>query len=149
MAFADEGFIIISDNQERGGILDSTGAKGGRAERPKYGLGFRAGGQVKFYSQSLYWLIRHIGLVEVNTEFLADGEPVIYGALSCDQLDELVASGRLRHLRRHFWGVVWPYDGQSQGADYSLSDYELWRDRLLTFAHDDLPERRGYLELAH
>jgi|GEM_PF-3799367 hypothetical protein len=120
-------------------MLELMGAKGGRAEGPRYGLGFRAGNQIKFYSQSLYWLIRHVGLVEVTTEFLADGEPVIYGVLSCDELDGLVAAGRLRHLRRHFWGVSWPYDDQGQEADDG-SGYEHWRDRLLTFALDNLNE---------
>lgn len=127
--------------------MDFTGAKGDRFERPRYGLGFRTGNQIKFYSQSLYWLIRHIGLVEVTTEFLADGEPVIYGALSCDQLESLVAKGRLRHLRRHFWGVSWPYDDQSQGADDNFCDFEHWRGRLLTYAHDASYAHRDHIEL--
>lgn len=130
--------------------MELMDAKGGQAESPRHGLGFRDGNQIKFYSQSLYWLIRHIGLLEVTTEVLADGELVIYGTLSCDQLDALVAAGRLRGLRRSFWGVSWPYDEQGQGADDN-SGYERWRDRLLTsiYAHNDLHEGNSYPELPH
>lgn len=70
------------------------------------------------------------------TEFIGDGELVIYSELSEDQVDGLVAEGRLCHIRRHFWGISWPYGGQSEGAGEDFADFELWRSHLLTCVHD-------------
>lgn len=128
-----------------------TGARGGRVEspRPTYGLGFRIDNQIKFYSHTLYWLVHHIGLVEVATEFLDDGELVVYGKMSCDQLDDLVATGRLGHIRHHYWGISWPYGRQAEGAEDDFVDYEHWRDRLLTAAHGVSSDWSGYLPLFH
>lgn len=112
-------------------------AKGGRTGRPAYGLGFRSGNnQIRFYSQSLYWLVRHVGLENIMTEFIGDGELVIYGELSDDQLDCLVAEGRLRHISHHFWGIRWPYSKQIGGTNEDFSDFEIWRNGLLTCVHD-------------
>lgn len=112
-------------------------AKVGRINRPAYGLGFRSGGNlIRFYSQSLYWLVRHVGLENIMTEFIGDGELIIYGELSDDQLEELVAQGGLRHISRHFWGIRWPYGEQAGGADEDFSDFAIWRNRLLTYVYD-------------
>ena len=102
--------------------------------RPVYGLGYRSGGLLQFYSHSLYWLVHYAGSVQVVAEILQDGEPVIYGLLNYDELDRLVAEGRIRQLRRHAWGVSWPFKEQAHGTDDDFSNYLVWRDRLLAEA---------------
>lgn len=117
--------------------MGCVGVKGGQTGRPVYGLGFRSGNnQIRFYSQSLYWLVRHVGLENIMTEFIGDGELVIYGELNDDQLERLVAEGRLRHISHHFWGIRWPYSEQTGGINEDFSDYEIWRNSVLTCVHD-------------
>lgn len=70
------------------------------------------------------------------TEFIGDGELVIYGELSDDQLDGLVAKGSLRSISHHFWGIRWPYSEQARGVDEDFSTFEIWRNHLLTCVHD-------------
>ena len=102
--------------------------------RPLYGLGYRTGGLLQFYSHSLYWLVHYAGPVQVVAEILKDGEPVIYGYLNYDELDRLAAEGRIRQLRRHAWGVSWPFKDQAHGLDDDFGNYPAWRDRLLAEA---------------
>lgn len=114
--------------------MDFMGKKSGPEDHPLYGLGFRFGKAIQFYSRSLYWLVQHIGLDNIRTEILDDGEPVIYGELTCPQLDNLVAEGRLGHVRWYSWGVSWPYQWQNDGTDDNFADYEIWRARVLAEA---------------
>ncbi len=99
--------------------------------RPAHGLGFRTGQGLNFYSHSLYWLIQYTGPVKVVTEFLKDGEPVLYGTMSNEDLDRLVASGQLTQVRRHAWGISWPFRDQTQGAADDFSNFTAWREHLL------------------
>ena len=98
---------------------------------PLYGLGFRSQGRINFYSQSLYWLVHYAGVVQVVTEVMKDGEPLIFGELTYDEVNRLVAEDRLRGLRRHAWGVSWPFKGQRVGAADDFSRFPAWRDQML------------------
>ena len=115
---------------------------------PVYGLGFftRTGHVINFYAHSLYWLSRYVGSVKVLAEVLKDGDPLLYGEMTLANLDRLAAEGSLIHLRRHAWGVSWPFKGQKTGSDDDFSGFPAWRDRLLAEARcyqsdiQDFPE---------
>lgn len=115
--------------------MDFMGKRDGSDDHPLYGLGFRFGTVIQFYSRSLYWLVQHIGLVNIRTEILDDGEPVIYGEMTCDEFVNLVSEERLRCIRWYSWGVSWPYRGQNEGADDDFSDFADWWEHILAEAH--------------
>lgn len=100
-------------------------------QRPAHGLGFRTDHGLNFYSHSLYWLVQYTGPVTVVIEILKDGEPVVYGMMSYEDLDRLEASGRLAQVRRHTWGISWPFKAQALGADDDFSNFTAWREQIL------------------
>ncbi len=99
---------------------------------PTYGQGFVVGNSIRFYLHSLYWLVHHAGLVDVVTEVLRDGEPVIYGEIQVDELDRLMAEPGLRGLQRHPWGFSWPFKSQARGGEDDFSNFAAWRDSILS-----------------
>jgi hypothetical protein len=103
----------------------------GERVRPVYGLGFRKGKLINVYSYSLYWLVHYGGLTNVISEVLNGGEPVLYGELSFKEVSLLVAKGGLRNLRRHSWGISWPFKSQVNGADDDFSGFKVWREKML------------------
>lgn len=109
----------------------SAWAADGGFYKSLYGLGFRTGDKLCFFSQSLYWLVRYAGLAVVGKETMKDGEPMLYGEMTHEELVRLVQAGRLRRLRFHDWGVSWPFKDQPQGANDDFSDFPAWRDSLL------------------
>lgn len=100
---------------------------------PQYGFGFfAAGNSVRFYRYSLYWLVHYVGLGDVAAEVQKDGEPFLYGQISTEDLDRLVADGLIVGLKRHAWGVSWLYKNQSGGGlVYSFAGYTEWRNNML------------------
>ena len=101
---------------------------------PQYGFGFfAADNSVRFYCYSLYWLVRYAGLGDVGAEIQKDGEPLLYGRLSADELDRLVAEGRLKGLKRHSWGISWDYKNQDGGGGMAcdFDSYTEWRNTVL------------------
>ncbi|UQZ88639.1 hypothetical protein C4J81_05220 [Deltaproteobacteria bacterium Smac51] len=113
---------------------------------PKYGLGFRTGEVVNFYSHSLYWLVKHTGLGNVVAEFLKDGEPIIYGELTYDELERLAAKGLLINLRRHSWGVSWSFNEQPRGAEDDFSGFMSWREGMLTESCEIQPRLQSSID---
>ncbi len=99
--------------------------------RPLYGLGFRSGSLLHFYSHSLYWLLRHVGPMKTKVEVLKDGEVLIYGEMARRELKRLEAEGLLGQLRHYCWGVSWPFMEQRWGGEDDFSGYPLWREQIL------------------
>lgn len=99
---------------------------------PRYGFGFfAAGNSVRFYRYSLYWLVHHAGLDNVAAEVPKDGEPLLYGQLSMDDLGRLEANGLIVGLKRHFWGVSWSYKCQRSGGPAGdFANYDKWRNNI-------------------
>lgn len=99
---------------------------------PQYGFGFFAtGNYVRFYRYSLYWLVHQIGLDNVAAEIPKDGEPLLYGQISVEELDRLASEGRIVGLKRHFWGVSWAYKNQRiTGPGHDFSNYTEWRNNI-------------------
>lgn len=98
----------------------------------RFGYGFRTGNTLNFYGHSLYWLARHVDLVNVSAELLKDGELLLYGTVSCQEFAKLVESGRLRGVCHHYWGLSWPYGCQAAGAGEDFAGFAEWRNGLLT-----------------
>lgn len=100
---------------------------------PNNGFGFwGVGNQLWFYQYSLYWLVHNVGLQIVSAEVTSDGEPLLYGQLSEYELETLFSQKSIIGLKRHSWGVSWPYQGQQIGGSNSdFSQYQSWRDHLL------------------
>lgn len=114
---------------------------------PQYGFGFFAtGGSVRFYRYSLFWLVHYAGLDNVAAEIMKDGEPLLYGQISVEELDRLAAEGRIADLKRHFWGVSWLYrDQPCAERGYDFSSYPEWHHSLVKDTGDLLYCRQGGL----
>lgn len=102
-----------------------------------YGLGFMTNGKLCFFSHSLYWLMRHVGLIELRLELLDDGESVLYGEMTCRDIEILIESGRLSLVKFHIWGISWSFKGQPQGGDDDFSGYPRWRDEMLNICESE------------
>ena len=120
---------------------------------PQYGFGFfAAGNAVRFYRYSLYWLAHYAGLGDVAAEIQKDGELVLYGQLSTEELERLMAEGRLAGIKRHAWGISWAYNNQGGGGRaYDFDGYTEWRNNMLKdtrgFLYEprELAERPGHM----
>lgn len=115
--------------------------------QPLYGLGFRTGCQIHFYGHSLYWVFHHMGRIKLVAETLKDGELVVYGKISLDDFERLAARTSLRGLRRHSWGLSWPFKKQECGAEDDFSGFTRWRDQLLAEANHAQSEVYEYQKI--